>query len=215
MFARHRGASDPTIANIIKEEVGNPIIHHFAYWNSNRQSTFDLIPKTTESLAYCTPDERSFRPTFWNKCISDEETPQQCLDKWTSDFNLDTSQWIPNYNDCFVRKAFDQNFSKTHDYVLIYGGCDSQGKTLDIWYDYPASQWVGTTIASSAKTYKYATIPSGFGRDCTTGNTCHLFNIKSATPNTGADNAKDRIGFRIPKGGWNGNAVANLFGPTV
>ena len=211
MFGRLRGSSDPTIPNILKREVGNPIIDHFAYWDGALQSTWNPAIRTTETYDYCTADERSFQPVFYNVCIGDDVTPQACLDKWTTDFDL--TSWISNYNDCFIRKVFDNSISKTHDYVIIYGGCDSRGRTLDAWYNFPASTWAGTTFATSSKSYKYPNLNNFTQASCTAGNVCHAWNIKSATP--GTTGAKDRIGFRIPKGGWSGFGTSNFWGPTV
>ena len=150
MFARNSGASIPTIRSINR---GEPRIRHFPYWDSNRNSIWTAENLSSESLDHCAAGENDFVPRYYNVCSSDEHTPQACLNKWTTDF--DVASKISNYNDCFIRKVFDTTLSETHDYVIIYGGCDSQTRTLDAWYDYPLSVWEGTTFAFSPKSYKY------------------------------------------------------------
>ena len=64
-------------------------------------------------------------------CISDESTPEQCLNNYIRDFSLANI----NYDGCFVHWTYNEHISNTHNYIIAYGGCDRDGKTLDVYYD--------------------------------------------------------------------------------
>jgi len=83
---------------------------------------------------------------------------------------------------------------------MKFGGCDNRDRTVNLYFDQTPELWEDVMIATGPKIHLYDV----YSRTCNKGE-CYKFNVDW--------HGKDRVGFRIPKGGWNGFFTNSFWGP--
>ena len=174
----------------------DPSFSYFIYRDSEGVSTWDSVTKTSETIGYCNDVGTAFDWT--GVCKNDEETPEECLNSWIDGYDVYGNHNV-NYDFCGTSNIWNRHFSHTHDYLLKYGGCTVNDRSVDVYFEQPQSTWDDVDIATGDKINQYAE----YGRDCPSGKVCKKFNMQYNN-STAGNNNKDRVGFRIPKNTWNG-----------
>jgi hypothetical protein len=129
----------------------DPSFSYGVYWNNNvdKVSTWGDVTPTTEEIKYC-GDNVGTAFDFTDLCISDEETPQNCLNSWINGYDV-YSKHAVNYNFCGTSNIWNRHFSSTHDYLLKYGGCEVNNKSVDVYFEQLPSVWETVMTATGSK----------------------------------------------------------------